>query len=442
MVGRGRAPAEFAGYEQLLTLPDKERGGADLLGWDARRVRRWMGRLGDPQLRFRCTLVAGSKGKGSTAAMLEAMLRAAGRRTGLYTQPHLHRYAERIRVAGRPLSPAASRAGLAAVLAAAPGPATAFEAATVFALWAFARAGVEEAVLEVGFGGRCDAVAEAEPAVVLLCPVEAEHADLLGPTLLDVAGHDVALCRYGRTCYAAPQVPAVRALFEDRLAAQGAVGGLVTAAAPAGAGGLVALRLPDGTDVRARLALAGPFQRVNAALAAAGAAALGLGPEAIAAGLAGARWPGRWERVRRAPEVIADAAHTPLSAAAVAEALAEARRGPGPEATDRRVALVVGLLGDKDAAGFARALRPTGARVFATAPDHPRAMPASRVAAAFRAAGFADVARVDGPGAALDRACAWAGRAGLCVVTGSVRMAAEARLHGRRAADRPGPASG
>lgn len=410
------------GYEALTDLPDKERGDPAVLGWDARRVRRWLGRLGDPHLGLRCTLVAGSKGKGSTAAMLEAMLRAAGRRTGLYTQPHLHRYAERIRIAGRTLPPSRSREGLARVLAAAPGPATAFEAATVFALWAFARARVVDAVLEVGFGGRLDATAEAEPGLVLLGPLECEHADLLGPSLTEVAAHDLALCRYGRTCYAAPQVPEVAALLEARMRDQAADGGPVRAARPDGP--RVAVPLPGGGTVRARLALEAPYQRVNASLAAAGAAALGVPGDAIARGLRDVRWPGRWERLASAPRVIADAAHTPMSAAAVAEALRELRAGPsrrqGP------VALVVGLLRDKDAAGFARALAPSADRVFATAPAGARALPPEAVAAAFAAAG-APVQEVPEPAEALARARAFAGSSGLVVVTGSLRLVAEAR---------------
>lgn len=380
-------------------------------------MRRWLGRLGDPQQALRCTVVAGSKGKGSTAAMLEAMLRAAGRRTGLYTQPHLHRYAERIRIAGRPLPPAASRAGLRAVLHAAPGPVTAFEAATVYGLWAFARAGVAEAVLEVGFGGRLDAVAEAEPSLVLFAPLEAEHADLFGPGLPAVLAYELGLCRYGRTCLAAPQPPAARAAFLARLASQGAAGGLVPE--PGSVGGKVRLTLPDGTRLEAKLALAGPFQRGNAALAAAGAAALGVPAAAMRQGLERVRWPGRWERVAHRPAVIVDGAHTPASAAAVAAAL-DAEGGTP-------LALVVGMLADKDALGFASALRGRPGRVFATAPDHPRALPAPEVAAAFRAAGWEAVTCVPGLPAALAAARAWAGGGGLCVVTGSLRLAAETR---------------
>ncbi len=420
------APAaeEYRGYETLCDLPDKERVGSGVLGWDARRMRRWLGRLGDPQLTMRCTLVAGSKGKGSTAAFLEAILRRDGRRTGLYTQPHLHRYAERIRIAGRMLSAEESRSGLRAVLEAAPGPVTAFEAATAMCLWSFAQAGVREAVLEVGFGGRLDAVAEAEPHLVLLAPIECEHSELFGPTLSDVAAHELSLVRYGRTCLAAPQAPEVAAALADRLRRHGAEGGVIAPPLPVGRN--LAFALPDGRVVVARPSLPGAFQRVNAALAAAGAAVLGASGGAIAAGLAATRWPGRLERVGAHPEVVVDGAHTPMSADAVAEALTD-RLHPEP----RRVALVVGMLADKDARGFAAALARLRGPAWVVEPAHPRAMPAASLAGAFGDVGV----RVETAAtlrAAVEAACGWAGPEGLCLITGSLRLVAQARrLFGR-----------
>ena len=415
--------AEYRGYEALLALPDKERGDVGVLGWDARRMRRWLADLGLPQRRLRCSLVAGSKGKGSTAAMLAACLGAQGRRTGLYTQPHLHRYAERIRVDGRPLPAAVTRRGLRTVLAAAPGPVTAFEAATAYCLWAFAQAGVQEAVLEVGFGGRLDATAECDPDLVLLVPIEGEHADLLGPTLRDVAMHDVALCRYGRTCYFSPQTPPVAALLHERFRVQGCAGGQVAPPEAVGRGRL-RLRLPSGQRIETALRVAGAFQQGNAALAAAGAAALGCTPPGIAAGLAAARWPGRFERVARRPEVIVDAAHTPMSAVAVRQALQAVAAG-------RPVALVVGMFADKDARGFAAAFAGMGGRVWATRPEHPRAMAATGVAAAFASActGLRGLAEAPSCVAACAAACAWAGPGGVVLITGGHVVAAEARAH-------------
>lgn len=409
---------EYAGYESLLALADKERGDAGVLGWDARRMRRLLAALGSPQRRLRCTLVAGSKGKGSTAAMLAACLQAAGRRTGLYTQPHLHRYAERIRIDGRPLPARISRAGLAAVLAAAPGPVTAFEAATAFCLYAFANAGVQEAILEVGFGGRLDATAESDPELVLLLPLEREHADILGPTRTDVARHDLALLRYGRECVLAPQPGDVAELLAQWCAEQGVKPQPLPTLDPVGER-LVCLRWPGGAATLAPMALEGPFQRRNAAVAAAGAVALGCDVAAVAAGLGAVRWPGRWERLRHRPEVIADGAHTPLSAAAAREALQ-------PLVARRGLAIVAGLFADKDARGFAAAFGGLEAAVWATEPDHPRAMPAELTAAAFAAAGL-PCRVVPAAAQALRAACAAVGPRGLVLVTGSLRLVAQAR---------------
>ena len=250
----------YLGYEALLDLPDKEAGRPDLLGWDARRMRRWLGRLGDPQLRVRCTLVTGSKGKGSTAVFLHSCLRAAGFRTGLYTQPHLHQYRERIRIDGRPLPAEASRRALAAVLEAAPQPVTAFEAATAAAFWAFAQAGVDHAVLELGFGGRLDAVAECEPELVLFTPIEVEHAEIFGGDLATVSAHDLALVRWGRHCLSGRQQPAVAAEFLRRLATHGASGGSVIPPTPTCLGSRGSLVLPGGTAMEVRLGLEGAFQ--------------------------------------------------------------------------------------------------------------------------------------------------------------------------------------
>lgn len=420
----------YVGYEALVDLPDKEAGQADLLGWDARRMRRWLGRLGDPQLRYRCTLVTGSKGKGSTAVFLEACLRASGRRTALYTQPHLQQYRERIRVDGRPLPSAVSRRALTTVLAAAPTPVTAFEAATAAAFWAFAAADVQDAVLELGFGGRLDAVAECEPDQVLFTPIEVEHAEIFGQDLTTVAAHDLALVRYGRHCLSGRQHPAVAAAFARRLAEHGASGGMLPAPAVPPPGARGRLDLPGGEQITARLGLDGRFQWENAALAAAAARHLGVEPAPIAVGLGAARLPGRFETVARHPRLIVDGAHTPGSMAALVAAVADLEPAP-------RTALVLGLLRDKDLAGIAATLGGSGWSVWATTPSHPRAVPATDLAAGLAASGLRVHTVPDLP-AAVAAARAWVGPHGLCLAAGSLSVAAAVRALTLAAGAKPG----
>lgn len=438
-----RLASEYEGFEALRLLADKERSGPAALGWDNRRFRRLLGRLGEPQHRMRSTLVAGSKGKGSTALLLASILAAQGRCTGLYTQPHLTRYAERIRIARPPapeavpghgaFGPAAraplselpaseSRALLHTVLAAAPSPITAFEAATAVAILAFAAAGVTDAVLEVGFGGRLDAAAECEPHLVLFTPMEREHADLLGPGLADIVAHDAALLRYGMACRSVPQPEEVQRLLTARAVAHGVDLQLVRPPEPL-ADGRLRLITPGGQTLVAACALPGLYQRINAALAIGGAEVLGAAtPSAVVAGLAAARWPGRFERFAGHPDWLLDGAHTAGSAQALAAAITEAYPG-------RPLALVVGMLRDKDVAGVARGLATLGGRVWAVTPTHPRAMAATDVAAAWATALPAGprVAVAPALRVALAQAAAHVGPHGLCVLTGSLHLIAEAR---------------
>jgi dihydrofolate synthase/folylpolyglutamate synthase len=421
------AVAEYEGFEALLPLVDKERLGAAAMGWDHRRMRRLLGRLGDPQLGLRCTLVAGSKGKGSTALLLAHALAAAGRRPGLYTQPHLSRYAERIRWGPSlaELSPEAARDLLRRVLAAAAGPVTAFEAATATALLAFAEAGVSDAVLEAGFGGRLDATAEAEPALVLLTTLETEHPEVLGETLGAVAASELSLMTYGRLCRTAAQPDEVLRLWAARARSHGVDAAAVPRAVPLPDGRL-RLLTPAGARVDVLLGLPGRYQWDNAALAAAGAEALGVPAAALAPAFAAARWPGRFEHVPGRPDILLDGAHTPGSAQALALALTHAHGA-------RRTTFVVGMLRDKDAVGFARPLHGRAAGVWTVAPRHPRALPAAQLAAAWPS----PASPAPSLSAALRDAALAAGGEGLCVITGSLHLVAEARELLGLAAPRP-----
>jgi dihydrofolate synthase/folylpolyglutamate synthase len=415
-----------AGYADLLARLDQAAGalGVDL-GLD--RVRRALARLGEPQRRILAVQIAGTNGKGSTAAMTEAILRQAGLRTGLYTSPHLARFTERIRVDGREVD-GDRLAALDGRIQAAGERLTYFEIATVLAFLAFAEAGVEVAVLETGLGGRLDAVTCCEPLATAITSIGLDHTDYLGPTLADVAREKAGILKPGVPCFMGRLPPEAEAAI----------------AARAGALGAPLLRLESELPpAPAAVALPGAHQRDNAALAialaraAADGAGRPLAPATIAAGLASVRWPGRLERV--ADDLWLDCAHNAEGARALASAIPAVAAG-------RPVTLVVSIARDKDAGAILAALAPAARRLIATSSDSPRALPPAALASA-AAAGFARVEAVEDPGAALARARAEGG--GLVVACGSIFLVGplRARLLGepvdpRRTSDPlPGPAT-
>ena len=388
-----------AAYAELLARLDGVRALGVELGLD--RMRRALARLGDPQARFTAVQIAGTNGKGSTAAMTEAVLRAAGLRTGLYSSPHLSRFTERIRIAGREVE-GDRLAALDRLVVATEVPLTYFEVATALAFLAMAEAGVEVAVLETGLGGRLDAVTTCVPCATAITSIGLYHTGYLGTTLPEIAGEKAGIMKLGVPCFVGP-VPAAAGDALERAAA--AVG------APLYQAGREAFSMPTFP-----IALAGAHQRQNAALAVVLARMAGrrlgrmIDDAALASGLAGVRWPGRCERV--GDDLLFDCAHNEDGARALAAALAELAPG-------RRVALAVSIVDDKDPAGMLAALAPVAAAVVTTRSDNPRALPAAALAAV-AARFFGDVTACEDPGAALVEARRRAGPGGLVVVCGSM----------------------
>jgi dihydrofolate synthase/folylpolyglutamate synthase len=359
-------------------------------------IRALLAGLGDPQRRFRAIHVAGTNGKGSTAAFVESILRAGGLRTGLYTSPHLLRFTERIRVAGVEIGEdeAAALAGRTMELAP---EATFFEIATGMAFAAFAERGVDVAVIEAGLGGRLDSTNVLEaPLCTVVTGIALDHTEILGPTLSDIAREKAGIFK--------PGVPAIVGSDQPVLAEEAARVG-----AP--------FELVDALDDRP-LGLRGGFQRRNAALAvrAVERSGLGISDEAIGRGLREARWPGRLELLG---DVLIDAAHNPDGARTLATELPAVAAG-------RPVTLVFGVVEDKDAAAMLGALTPSVARVILTRVPSPRGRDPETLRAL---APGAEV--VPDPADALRRARG----AGLTVVAGSIFLIAEARrlLTGERA---------
>lgn len=380
-------------YPDLLARLDAAAGTLGVaLGLD--RVRRALARLGDPQRRFQSVQIAGTNGKGSTAAMTEAILRAAGIRTGLYTSPHLARFTERIRVDGREVD-GDWLAGLDPRVQATGESLTYFEIATVLGFLAFAEAGVQAAVLETGLGGRLDAVTCCAPVATAITSIGLDHTEYLGPTVADIAREKAGILKAGVPCFLG--------------ALPGEADQVIARAASAV--GAPLHRLPElAAAVPGVVALPGAHQRANAALAVALARAVAeqagrpLEQATIDRALASVAWPGRLEQA--AADLWLDCAHNAEGAAALARAISTIAAG-------RPVTVVLSISRDKDLDGMLAALASAAQRLIATGNDSPRALPAASLAQ--RATGrFGEVTAVDDPWEALTRARAGGGPVLVC----------------------------
>lgn len=372
------------------------------------RVREVLARLGAPERRLGAIAhIAGTNGKGSTAVMVEAIARAAGRRTALYTSPHLASLRERFAVDGVPASEAAVVAAGEAVAAAGGDALTFFEQVTAMAFVLFADAGVEVAVIEVGLGGRLDATNVVDAPVAAVTGIAMDHQAMLGDTLAAIAGEKAGIFKPGQR------------VIIGRSGEEAAIPILRAAAERAGA---ASIRVVEVGDVPPT-ALAGEHQRANAACALAitdalEAAGAFAAPAALrAAALASARHPGRFETIASSPRLILDGAHNPHGAAALAAAVA-----PLP----RPRVLVLAVSSDKDVAAMIAPLAGVFDRAIATRYDQPRALAPDALAALLAAAGLAAETSPTLP-LAVDRARALAGPDGAVVVAGSLFAVGEVR---------------
>ena len=368
--------------------------------------------------------VGGTNGKGSTCAYLEAVLVDAGYRVGCYTSPHLLHYGERVRVAGEELPDAQHVAAFAAVEAARGDiPLTYFEHGTLAAIWLFRRLEVEAVVLEVGLGGRLDAVNVFEPDCAVVTSVDLDHQEYLGDTREAIGREKAGIFRGGRPAVVTDPDPPQSLLTHARtlgarllrlgneISLETGQGGW---ACRVGGRHYAALPVP---------ALPGAFQLANAAAAVAALDTLHerlpVSMQALRTGLARARPPGRFQVVSGPPMVILDVAHNPQAARALATNLT---RVP---ARSRRLA-VLGMLRDKDVAGVVQPLLPLVDAWFAAGLPGPRGLSGEAllklltVEGATCAGAYADVPH------ALQAACASAGAADIIIVFGSFYTVAAA----------------
>jgi dihydrofolate synthase/folylpolyglutamate synthase len=410
------------------------------------RMRRLLGRLGDPHERLRILHVAGSKGKGSTAAMLAAILGRAGYRTGLFTSPHLTCVEERFQVAGEPIGPAELNALLDEVRSAcAAGRADAptfFEVATVVGFLHFLRRRVDVAVIEVGLGGRLDSTNVCSPVASLITSISHDHTQQLGDRLASIAREKAGIVKPGRPCLSGATGPEARAVIEEVCRQRGAplcqLGrdfhyeyepGSVTPEEfrpPR-------MRLPaaDGVGPWVEMGLLGEHQAANAAVAVACIEALRardwtIPERAVAEGLARVRWPARLEVVGARPLVVLDCAHNVASAWALADTLRSCFLGPGR--FQGQTWLLFAGSHDKDVPGMFRVLGTVFDHALLTRfTDNPRAISPEEVAVNWRAATDRPATLCPTPADAWRLVRSLAGPQDLICITGSVFLAGEMR---------------
>lgn len=404
--------------------------GADVLGLE--RITRLLARLGDPQRALPPVFhVAGTNGKGSTCAFLRAALEAAGHDVHVFSSPHLVRFNERIRIAGRLIDDAALAALLGEVLDHADGiGASFFEVTTAAAFLAFARTPATATIVEVGLGGRLDATNVIEhPAVTGIAALGMDHEAFLGDRIVDIAGEKAGIAKAG--------VPLVTMNYpapsRARIAAAASHAGAPLVSRNAHwwsetARGTMRYRDAGFSVVTRRPRLVGPHQSRNLALAIAmlrHQGAVNVPEAAMRAAADWAQWPARMQRLGAGPlhdrlggasELWLDGAHNPSAAQPVARALRDVAAG-------RPVVLVLGMLANKDAVGVLRMLAPSVAHVVAVpVPEHAHYSPAALVA-------MADALGMPGEIAtglldAVDRAARR--DSGFVLIAGSLYLAGEA----------------
>jgi dihydrofolate synthase / folylpolyglutamate synthase len=386
--------------------------------------------LHHPEDAWPSVIIAGTNGKGSVAAMVEAGLRASGLRTGLYTSPHLVHLEERFAIGGRPVATADLLAATVTVrdavstlhaarrLATEP---TFFEVTTAIGFELFRRAGVEFAVLEVGLGGRFDATNVATPAAGAITTIDFDHERFLGNTLAAIAGEKAGIIKPGMRLVVGETkreaVEVIAAACRERGAEMVAAREGVTAAVrPERDQLILELRTPRRAYRPVRLALRGRHQVENAIVAVRLLEQLPPdGPDVtgndIAAGLATARWPGRLDLREIAPgrRLLLDAAHNPAGARVLADYLREFHPGPLP--------IVFGIMKDKDVSRTLAALLPLAAPLILTRPHTDRALPLDALEHAAQHLGSAPVLVEREPAAAVERA--WS-HGPLACVAGSI----------------------
>jgi dihydrofolate synthase/folylpolyglutamate synthase len=408
--------------------------------------------LGQPQREFQSVHVAGTNGKGSTSAMLDSILRAAGARTGLYTSPHLERINERIRVDGKEISDEEFAGAFTRVrkaieellasghLAAHP---TFFECVTAIAFVHFAAAKVEFAVCETGMGGRLDATNILLPEVAVITQIDFDHENYLGHSIEEIAGEKAGIIKPGARVVSAAEHLIARVVIRRRCVERSAflveiedAFYLEDVTVRDGCFSFTAIAYDTGARVPISLQLPGRFQVRNALTALAASRMLAergapTDDAAITRGLAATTWPGRLEKIGERPDIYVDGTHNPAGAREVAVFWEQFLPG-------RNIYLIYGAMRDKAVDEIAGLLFPRASAVILTAPAQSRSISAPLLAemTGHHARRFE---AIPSPAQALDRALALASPEDVIFITGSLYLVGELRhaWFSRKAAGTP-----
>jgi len=388
------------------------------------RIRATLRALSDPQDALKTIHVAGTNGKGSTAAFLASILRSGGHKVGLFTSPHLVAFTERIRINGREISEKEVISLAEQVLSVAPEGTTFFEIVTAMAYLHFAEQGVGAAVMEVGMGGRFDATNIASGILSIITPIALDHSQYLGDTISMIAREKAGIIKAGRPVVSSSQLPAAREGIKQHC---------LGTKSPLYQEGkdFSATWKSDGlaySGIKWKLnalqpGIPGRYQAMNLATAICAAELLdqqgmSLTPECARAGAEQASWPGRMEMFSGPPRILLDGAHNPAGATVLAEALVDIPR--------RALILVAGVVGDKDANGILEPLLLSAASVIAVCPAVPRGLTSRELADHCRALGHQAI-EAGSVAKGLEAALNKAEPDDLILVCGSLFVVGEAR---------------
>jgi dihydrofolate synthase/folylpolyglutamate synthase len=421
----------FTNYEQIPGISYAQPG------YSLRHVEELLNRMGDPQLAARTIHIAGTKGKGSVAAMIAQVLSSSGYKTGLYTSPHFHTLRERITIDGNLISEVEFAAAMTEVKPFVESmkqdtsfrQLTYFEALTALAFAYFQKKRVDFQVLEVGLGGRLDATnVVAKPAVCVITPISLDHIQILGNTLEEIAREKAGIIKSGCWMVLSPQpeeaVSVISDICREKEAKVVQVGKEIIWHKRGGDLHHQSLVIESKTGrYQVSIPLLGDFQLENAAAAVGALEILGSQGFAIAAGniaqgLTQVKWPGRFQIVQQQPTVVIDGAHNVASM----KRLVNNIKAYFPQ---KRIFLVFGTSCDKDITGIVNELVSLSPQVIVTRTAHSRAAPLSTLAAEFSKRGI-EPETGETVSEAISRALSLAERTDIICVTGSLFVVAEA----------------